>query len=438
MLRFILLLTFLRGFAPVFAQTGYTLYATGDTSDFVTTAHQPGLVLAGGGTDNDSAMVWMLRRAAGGDVVVLRASGSDGYNSYFFSELGVPVHSVETIRFDNGTPANDPFVLRKIRNAEVLFFAGGDQHKYYSYWKDTPVEDAINYLINDKKITVGGTSAGMAILGEAYYVPPGSSLTTVQALGNPYHENINILGYGGFVDAPFMKNLITDTHYDQRNRQGRHVTFMARLTHDYDIRAYGIASNEHVAVCIDGNGLAWTFGDDNATDEYAYFLRGNCQPDADPETCVANTPLTWNRQQAAVQAYKMPGSMQPVHSFDLKDWQTASGGNWGNWSVNQGILLKTANPDGDCDLLSSSVPLLTAAEGFRIFPNPAQQTFQIRSERDETVHIALRDAFGRVIWEAGAVSTNTNIDVPGTLPQGVYYCLVRQGERKSVLRLVFL
>jgi hypothetical protein len=129
--------------------------------------------------------------------------------------------------------------------------------------------------------------------------------------------------------------------------------------------------------------------------------------------------------------------MQPVHSFDVKDWQTASGGNWGNWYVNQGILLKTANPDGDCDLLSNSVPLVTT-EGFKIFPNPAQQTFQIRSERDEVVHIALRDAFGRVVWEAGTVSTNTPIEVPAALPQGVYYCLVRRGEGKLVLRLVFL
>lgn len=44
---------------------------------------QPSFVLAGGGTDNDDAMRWMLTRAKGGDVLVLRASGSNGYNNYF-------------------------------------------------------------------------------------------------------------------------------------------------------------------------------------------------------------------------------------------------------------------------------------------------------------------------------------------------------------------
>ncbi len=33
------------------------------------------------------------------------------------------------------------------------------------------VETAINYLINEKKVPVAGTSAGMAILGDFYYAP---------------------------------------------------------------------------------------------------------------------------------------------------------------------------------------------------------------------------------------------------------------------------
>lgn len=36
----------------------------------------------------DEAMKWFLNLANGGNVLVLRASGSDGYNNYFYSELG--------------------------------------------------------------------------------------------------------------------------------------------------------------------------------------------------------------------------------------------------------------------------------------------------------------------------------------------------------------
>ena len=60
--------------------------------------------------------------------------------------------------------------------------------------KDTPIEDAINYLINEKGITVAGTSAGMAILGEAYYAPTGGSLSTEEALGNPFHPDTEAIG----------------------------------------------------------------------------------------------------------------------------------------------------------------------------------------------------------------------------------------------------
>jgi predicted membrane GTPase involved in stress response len=68
---------FLLLFSPAFIHgQGYTSFFSGDTAD-VTTEPIPGIVLAGGGGDNDQAMQWMLERADSGDVVVLRASGSD-------------------------------------------------------------------------------------------------------------------------------------------------------------------------------------------------------------------------------------------------------------------------------------------------------------------------------------------------------------------------
>ena len=129
------------------AQT-YTSWKVGSTTD-VTTTTSGGICLMGGGTDNDDAIKWMFQKAGGGDVVVLRSAGTDGYNTYMYSELGVPVNSVETIIIDTRAKASIAAIATKIRNAEALFIAGGDQATYVSYWKDTPVEDAINYLINN-------------------------------------------------------------------------------------------------------------------------------------------------------------------------------------------------------------------------------------------------------------------------------------------------
>ncbi len=67
------------------ADVGYTYYLTGDPADAVATT-QPGLILAGGATDQDAAVQWWLGRAGGGDVVVIAASGVDDYAS-------VPVHA---------------------------------------------------------------------------------------------------------------------------------------------------------------------------------------------------------------------------------------------------------------------------------------------------------------------------------------------------------
>ena len=41
----------------------------------------------GGASEDDNAMKWFLERANGGDVLVLRATGADGYNDYLFSSL---------------------------------------------------------------------------------------------------------------------------------------------------------------------------------------------------------------------------------------------------------------------------------------------------------------------------------------------------------------
>lgn len=74
-------------------QQGYRYYSIGNPAD-VSTAYSPGLVLMGGGTDVDAAFQWLIQKSGGGDFVVIRASGTDAYNSYIYN-LG-QLDSVET------------------------------------------------------------------------------------------------------------------------------------------------------------------------------------------------------------------------------------------------------------------------------------------------------------------------------------------------------
>ena len=76
----------------------FSYYLTGNAAD-VATATEFGVGLMGGGTDVDAVFTWMSDRAGGGDFVVIRASGADGYNQYVY-DLG-DFDSVETLVLAN-------------------------------------------------------------------------------------------------------------------------------------------------------------------------------------------------------------------------------------------------------------------------------------------------------------------------------------------------
>lgn len=303
-----------------------TTWLVGDAAD-VTRTTSGGLVLMGGGTDVDEAIRWMIQKSGGGDFVVIRASGADGYNSYIYSELG-GVNSCETILINSRSIANDPAVEQKIRNAEALFIAGGDQANYVNYWEGTLVENAINYLITTKKVPVGGTSAGCAIQGRIYFSALNGTITSDEALRNPYNSKLT-LGRDNFLQNTILANTITDTHFDNPDRRGRLVTFMARMSKDYGILPKGIGVDEETAVCIE-NGIGKIFGYGSA-----FFLIQNTSSGI-PERCTGNRSLDWYRSRQAVEVYKIPGSASGNGYFDLNTWNSGSGGSWQYYYVDKG------------------------------------------------------------------------------------------------------
>lgn len=313
----------------LYANRTASLGITGDTTD-VRTRTKAGLVLMGGGKDVDAAFKWMISKSGGGNVVIIRASGTNAYNRYVYN-LG-KVSSVETLKIDTRELADNDTVVRVIRNAEILFIAGGDQSVYMRQWKGTKTADAINYLINEKKCPVGGTSAGCAILGQIYYSGENGSSVSEKVLNNPYDSTLT-LHKNDFVFADILKNLITDQHYITRSRQGRHVAFMSRIITDWKIFPKGIAVDERTAVCIDGQGMATVVGSSKA-----YFIQtvaGRL-----PEVCEAGRPLQWNADKKALKVYQVEGRNEGNGSFDVSGFRSgqAKGGTWFWWWVENGVL----------------------------------------------------------------------------------------------------
>ncbi len=418
------------GISSGLSAQAFTSFFTGDTTDAVTQTYVAGTVLAGGGSDNDNAMRWMLQRAGGGDVLVLRASGSNGYNDYFFQELGVAVNSVETIRFNNATAANDPYVLRRIQEAELIFFAGGDQSNYVNYWRDTPVGEAIQVAILQKRITIGGTSAGMAILGELYYAPTNLSLVSAEALSNPFHANTNGFTNQPFLRIPYLENTFTDTHFEQRNRQGRSAVLLGRATALVGQVARGIAANEATAICVDELGMARVFGDTPNFPDYAFFFQVGCT-DAGfaPDNMLLNQAFTWDKDGRAISVYRVPGTPTGIHSFDLSNWAGGSGGDWLYWWAVNGMLQinNNGNPPSNC--MPSSNREINQWQNIRLAPTLTQQQTQLLGDLPRLASIRLLAVDGRVV---ATYSPEQRIFDLSTLPRGVYLLQVKtaRGEQQ--------
>jgi len=266
---------------------GYKVYQDGSTSDAQT---QPvgGAYLAGGGTDVDAGMVWLMgqggTRSAGqyGDVVVLRTSGSNGYNKYLV-RLGA--NSVTSIVITSVAGANSDVVKNAIAKAEVVFIAGGDQSTYVNLWRGTALQTAVNERVA-QGYPIGGTSAGLAVLGQYVYAALNASAESAVVLQNPFDPSVTL--QPALFNVPLLANVLTDSHFQTRDRMGRLLVFLARLQEDGMASApRAIAVDEGSGVGVSAGGVTTTFG----TGVGAYYL--NVAKNA-RRVCAANTPLTYS------------------------------------------------------------------------------------------------------------------------------------------------
>jgi len=308
-----------------FAQPApYKYIRIGRQQDAVTSSTF-GIAMMGGGSDIDEGFRWLCEKAHGGDFLILRAHGDDDYNPYVNGLC--KLNSVATLIIESREAAQYPAVAKIIRHAEAIFIAGGDQARYVNFWRGTGVETAINADIAHGT-PIGGTSAGLAILGEFSYgalndPPDDSSLTSADALRNPFFTRITLVR--NFLSVPLLQNTITDSHFAKRDRLGRSLVFLARLVQDdWSSNPREIAIDEKNAVLVESDGNSRIIGSGKG----AYFLSVT-QP---PEVCRAETPLAFGN--IAVH-HGPPGSQ-----FDVKSWRGTGGSNY-SLSVQAGQVHST-------------------------------------------------------------------------------------------------
>jgi hypothetical protein len=326
-------------------------------------------------------------------------------------------------------------IVQAIRKAEAVFFTGGDQNDYISNYKGTALGAALDYLINVKHTPIGGTSAGMAILGYVYY----DGITNVlspNVLANPYLSATGI-HYNDFLRNPFLQKTICETHFNTKGgttsngiqgRQGRLMTFLSRMITDsalVDVKS--IACDEKTAVCIDQNGIGMVVGLGKA-----YFLRQWC---AAPETCTSGQPLTWTN---GVQVYKIngPGSYTAAPSFsrsvNLTNWTTVMGGIYEFWTVNAGVL--TIGQTTGIPVFCNPVAVNDIVDelDINIYPNPTSGQFTIALSDNNAV-ITITDILGRTIRTVQTTQKSTSLQLEGN---GVYVVFIQTKQGISARKLI--
>ncbi len=308
------LLVALSLFAPG-SSAKWKYFRAGNAADSTVTP-RAGFALMGGG-EQDAALKFLCERANGGDFLILRANTEDDYAQKVNEEIRAlcPVNSAATIVFSGRDDSDDPRLIERVSHADAIFIAGGDQSNYVRFWQDTPVEDAINRHIAAGK-PIGGSSAGLAVLGEYSFSSMIDTIHSPAALADPYGNKVTLSR--DFLRISLLTGIITDTHFAKRDRMGRLVVFLARLLEDgWAKQVRAIAVEEGAAVLLEADGQAKIIGAGPA-----YFLEANIPP----TVCRRKTPLSID----GIMVHRAP----PGVSFNVKEWKGTGGDAYQLFAVN--------------------------------------------------------------------------------------------------------
>ena len=166
------------------------------------------------------------------------------------------------------------------------------------------METELNAAIG-RGVPMGGTSAGLAVLGEYAYSAQGDqpkdpNLDAKTAFADPWGPRITLTK--GLVAIPALKGIITDTHFAKRNRMGRLLVFLARLKgSEKEIRGIGV--EQGAAVLLEPSGEAKVVGKGSA-----YFVdAGKAAGTLAKGAAFAYGPFSVEK-------------VEPGHSFNVKAW----------------------------------------------------------------------------------------------------------------------
>ncbi len=219
---------------------------------------QGNLMLVGGGSESDGGWSdtpyqWMVENAENKKIGIISYSDADNWLPDYFVSLGA--EEAVNIRIDSRDLANQATILDSLNQYDGLFFKGGDQSRYYEYYKNTSVQTAIEQIYSRGGV-IGGTSAGMAILSGVMFTADNGSAYPYDALSNVKSQYMTL--ENDFLS--FYPDFIFDTHFIERGRTSRLIGFMANWYVNQEQLINGIGIDDRTAMCINENGIGTVYG----------------------------------------------------------------------------------------------------------------------------------------------------------------------------------
>lgn len=229
------------------------------------------LLIIGGGSEKDTenswnhqAYKWAVDNSANKKVAIIAfGTASSWMPDYFVNHCGAA--SAVNFNISDAATADAQSTYDQLITYDVIFLKGGDQFNYYSTYKNTKTQQAIEEKFAEGGV-ICGTSAGLAVLSKVIFTARNGSAYSDLCIKNPYHTDIQLAN--DFFS--FFSGALFDSHFTIRSRFGRLLAFMANWKFTQDQAILGIGIDEMTAMTIDENNIGTVYGIGSANLYQAY------------------------------------------------------------------------------------------------------------------------------------------------------------------------
>ncbi|MGB0524985.1 MAG: Type 1 glutamine amidotransferase-like domain-containing protein [Flammeovirgaceae bacterium] len=221
------------------------------------------MLVGGGGEDSfedtpnwsNMPYQWAVDQSANKRVVVITFSESDAtdFLPNYFKNLGAV--AAKNMVIGTSEVAQSQITYDSLITYDVFFFKGGNQANYYETYKSSQVSAAITDKFNAGGV-ICGTSAGMAILSEVIFPAIDGTVYPDEVLQNS--NRTDLIFKNDFVNI--LPNYIVDSHFIERGRFPRLISFMGNWKQTEGESIGGIGVDDQTAFCIDDQGIGTAYG----------------------------------------------------------------------------------------------------------------------------------------------------------------------------------